>query len=172
MTRRRLPPASVSPAGTATRYRDRIFDDNKHDPYQANGKYREPTVCGHCHAVYHGGRWTWAATPEGAREERCPACLRTQDSLPAGSVTLTGGFLGSHRDEVLALIRHVAAREREVHPLHRLMRVEELADRIVVTTTDIHSPQRIAEALKSAYQGHFKIHYGHDEYAVRVDWRR
>jgi hypothetical protein len=41
-----------------------------------------------------------------------------------------------------------------------------------VTTTDIHSPQRIAESLKHAYHGNFKIRYGHDEYTVRADWQR
>lgn len=172
MPRRAMSPTSNSPAGTATRYRDRIFDDKKHDPYQSNAKYKEPTVCGDCHAVFHEGRWMWAATPADAKEARCPACRRTHDRLPAGFVTLTGEFLASHREEVLALVRHVAAHERQEHPLHRLMQVEERSDRVDVTTTDIHSPQRIAEALKSAYQGNFKVHYGHDEYTVRVDWHR
>ena len=49
---------------------------------------------------------------------------------------------------------------------------ETAAVRVVVTTTDIHSPQRIAEALKHAYDGDFKLSYGHDEYTVRVNWQR
>jgi len=86
-------------------------------------------------------------------------------------VTLAGEFFNAHRDEVLALVRHVAAREREEHPLHRVMQIEDAPDGVVVTTTDVHSPQRIAEALKHAYHGDFKIRYGHDEYTVRVDWQ-
>ena len=153
------------------RYRDRIFDDKRHDPYQEKEKYKEPTVCSDCHAVFHDGRWKWAGAPQGAHKVRCPACRRTQDKLPAGFVTLAGTFSNAHRDELLALIHHVAAREREQHPMHRIMQIDEGSDRIVVTTTDIHSPQRIAEALKHAYHGDFEIHYGHDEYMVRVNWQ-
>lgn len=173
MNRRTLPPpTNASLAGTVTRYRDHIFDEKKHDPYQSHGKYKEPTVCGDCNAVFHGGRWAWTDAPHGAHEARCPACLRTRDKLPAGSVALAGAFLNAHRDEVLALVHHVAAREREEHPLHRVMQIEDSADGVVVTTTDIHLPQRIAEAVKHAYHGDFRIRYGHDEYAVRVDWQR
>ena len=55
--------------------------------------------------------------------------------------------------------------------MHRIMQIDEGSNRIVVTTTDIHSPQRIAEALKHAYHGDFEIGYGHDEYTVRVNWQ-
>jgi NMD protein affecting ribosome stability and mRNA decay len=172
MTRRTSPPSTTAPAGSVTRYRDRIFDDKRHDPYQAPGKYKEPTRCPDCNAVFHNGRWGSASAPQGAHKVLCPACLRMRDKLPAGSVTITGVFFDAHRDEVLALVNHVAARERKEHPLHRIMHVEETADGLVVTTTDIHSPQRIAEALKHAYQGDFKLRYGHDEYTVHASWRR
>ena len=36
MSRRAQQPTTASPAGTVTRYRDRIFDDKSHDPYQSN----------------------------------------------------------------------------------------------------------------------------------------
>ena len=129
-------------------------------------------MCGDCHAVFHGGRWQWAGAAQGAHEARCPACRRIRDKLPAGSATLTGAFFDAHRDEVLALVRHVAAREQEEHPLHRIMQIEDAPNGVVVATTDIHSPQRIAEALKHAYHGDFKLSYGHDEYTVRVNWQR
>ena len=55
MGRRTQQPTTVSTVGSVARYGDRIFDDQAHDPYQANGKYKEPTVCGDCNAVFHGG---------------------------------------------------------------------------------------------------------------------
>jgi hypothetical protein len=171
MTRRTLSPTNPT-AGTVTRYRDRIFDDKKHDPYQSIGKYKEPTACTDCNAVFHGGRWQWAAVPQRAHKARCPACLRVHDKLPAGSVTLSGAFFNAHRGEILSLVHHIATREREEHPLHRVMQMEEAPHRVVVKTTDIHLPQRIAEALKGAYDGDFKIRYGHDDYTVRVHWQR
>jgi len=171
MSRRLQRPSNVG-AGSVPRYRDRIFDDKRHDPYQEKGKYKEPTVCGDCHAVFHEGRWQWAVAPQGAHEARCPACRRMHDKLPAGYVTLGGPYFHAHRDELLALVHHVAARERDQHPMHRIMQIDNGSDQSVVTTCDIHSPQRIAEALKHAHQGEFEISYGHDEYTVRVNWQR
>ena len=135
MSRRTLQPTTASPAGSLRRYGDRIFDDQSHDPYQANGKYKEPTVCGDCNAVFKGGRWQWAGAPPAARKARCPACRRTRDKLPAGTATLTGAFFDLHREEVLALVRNVGAREQEEHPLHRIMQIEEAPNGVVVTTT-------------------------------------
>ncbi len=166
---RRTPP--TSPA-RAARYRDRIFDDKRHDPYQRPGKYAEPTRCGDCGAVYHKGRWQWGEAPERARADACPACRRIQDRLPAGALVLEGPFLAAHRAEILRLIRNEAEHERAEHPLHRIMHIDEPGERIEVSTTDIHLPQRLGEALKRAYDGELTVQYGHDEYSVRARWQR
>lgn len=73
---------------------------------------------------------------------------------------------------MLTLVRHVAAREQEEHPLRRIVRIEEAPDGVIVMTTDIHMSQRIAEALKHGFQGDFKLSYGHDDCMVRVSWKR
>ncbi len=43
---------------------------------------------------------------------------------------------------------------------------------MVVTTTDVHLPQRIGEALKARHDGELDIRYAPDEYAVTVGWKR
>jgi hypothetical protein len=102
----------------------------------------------------------------------CPACQRIRDKLPAGEVTLEGTFVNAHRTELVQLVHNQAKHEREEHPMNRIMDLDEGADRVHVSTTDIHLPQRIGEALKRAYDGELEVHYGHDEYTVRVHWRR
>jgi len=87
-------------------------------------------------------------------------------------VTLSGAFLGSHRDEVLQLLRHEARQERDEHPMNRIMDVNEAPDEIVVTTTDIHTPRRIGNALERAYHGKLETRYGEDEYTLHVTWER
>ena len=172
MTRRTQIPTPDTPPGGVTRYRDRIFDDLRHDPYQAKAKYKEPAACEDCGAMLKRGRWQWATAPAGTPTTRCPACQRIRDKLPAGEITLGGAFLAAHRDELLHLVRHEGERERSEHALHRIMEIREERDRIVVTTTDIHLPRRIGRALKTAYQGELELSYGEDEYSVRVQWRR
>jgi hypothetical protein len=172
MTSRKAVASAVSPPRGVARYRDRTFDDKRHDPYQPKGKYAEPSACGICGAVFHRGHWQWGHAADGATRVICPACQRTRDKLPAGSLTLGGSFFEAHRDEVLALVGHVAKRERQEHPLNRVMDIESGTDQAILTTTDIHLPQRIAEALHHSFQGDFELDYGPDEYVVHAKWRR
>src|SRR2546425_8158638 len=172
LTRRTPLPTRLAPHGNVTHYRDRIFDDQRHDPYQATRKYPEPTVCRDCGALFQHGRWQWASAPRMAHLALCPACRRTRDKSPAGFVTLTGTFFDTHREELIRLVRNEAEHERLEHPLNRIMHIEEGPDRVKVSTTDVHLPQRIGEALKHAYHGELELGYGKDEYTVLVRWRR
>ena len=172
MTRRTTLPTPQTPAGGVTRYGDRVFDAQPHDPYHVAEKYPEPTRCGTCGASFRHGRWQWGSTPQAGHIALCPACKRIRDKLPAGEITLEGAFVQAHQVELVHLVRNEAEHEGKEHPLNRIMQLEEGTGRVHVSTTDIHLPQRIGEALKRAYDGELEVHYGHDEYSVRVHWRR
>jgi RecG-like helicase len=62
--------------------------------------------------------------------------------------------------------------EKAEHPLHRIMDIQETNDGFVVTTTDIHLPRRIGEALHRAYHGTLDFHYDDEAYLLRVNWTR
>ncbi|MDH3597416.1 MAG: BCAM0308 family protein [Rhodospirillales bacterium] len=159
--------------GRRTPRMDRRLREHVHDPYKTRLKLKEPTVCPECGAVFHQGRWQWAAHPPAdANEEMCQACHRTQDKYPAGTATLAGGFLDGHKEEILNLVRHQEDLEKGEHPLHRIISIEEEAGRIVVSTTDIHLPRRIGEAVHHAYQGDLDLHYEEEAYFLRVNWTR
>ena len=87
-------------------------------------------------------------------------------------ITLSGGFIAGHRNDLLSLIRNNESLEKQEHPLNRIMRIEERSDSIVITTTDIHLPRRIAEAIRDAYKGELDIRYDKEGYFARVEWRR
>ncbi|AWJ87983.1 ATPase (plasmid) [Azospirillum sp. TSH58] len=152
--------------------RDRLIQEHVHDPYKRAAKLSDPTVCPQCGAVYHHGRWSWGLPAVDAVKEVCQACHRANDRYPAGTVTLSGGFLGSHRDEILAAVHHQERLEKDEHPLHRIIDVEDRDGNVVVTTTDVHLPRRIGEALHHAYAGDLDFHYDKDAYYVRVAWKR
>lgn len=88
------------------RRRDRLIKERIHDTYKTRQKLSEPTVCPDCGAVYHGGRWAWGDAPAEAARVRCQACHRIAGGYPAGEVTVAGGFVGGHRDEIINLIRN------------------------------------------------------------------
>lgn len=152
--------------------RDRTIQEARHDVYQARGKFREPTACPRCGAVFHKGRWIWGNRPADAHESTCPACERINGHNPAGFVTLTGPFLAMHRGEILGLIHNEAAKAGAEHPLARLIAIEEKDETVSVSTTDVHLAQGIGDALRQAYQGRLTLRYSRDQQLIRVRWER
>ena len=149
-----------------------MLDEVVHDPYSKKEKLSEPTVCADCGAVYHKGRWQWGAKPDDASQAQCPACRRTEEKMPAGYVSIQGPFAREHQDELLNLVQNFANREKSEHPLKRIMSIENSADGLLVTTTDIHLARGIGEALHNAFKGELDFHYNEDEYLLRLRWVR
>jgi NMD protein affecting ribosome stability and mRNA decay len=149
-----------------------ILDALGHDSYKTRQKLPEPTRCQDCGAVWHRGRWTWAAPAADAHVARCPACKRIRDRFPAGFVSLKGRFFAEHRDEVVGRVRHVEAAEKRNHPLQRIMSIEPEGGGLLVTTTDVHLARRIGEALRKAYSGRMEFRYNKADNLLRVSWSR
>lgn len=153
-------------------HKDRQIEEVRHDPYRERHKPAEAAVCPGCGLVFERGRWLWEARPANAQAHLCPACHRVKDKYPAGQVTLSGEFLAQHRDEILGLVRNEEARAKAEHPLERIIQISDAAGEITITTTDLHLPRRIGEALQHAWKGDLDVKYSPDEYLVRVNWRR
>jgi NMD protein affecting ribosome stability and mRNA decay len=154
------------------RRRDRLIQERDHDPYRARRKPAEPTACPSCGAVFREGRWRWGAAPTGAHRDTCPACQRIRDGYPAGYVTLEGPFARAHRDEILSLARHVEAREKQTHPLQRIVATRADGEGLVVTTTDLHLARAIGDSVYAAYGGELEVHYAPEQPLARVRWWR
>jgi hypothetical protein len=152
--------------------KDRQIEEVVHDPYRERHKPAGPAVCPTCGVVYEHGRWMWEPLPANAKAHPCPACHRVKDKYPAGHVTLSGPFLAQHRDEILGLVRNEETRAKAEHPLERIMQIADANGEITITTTDLHLPRRIGEALKHAWKGELDVKFSPDEYLVRVHWRR
>jgi NMD protein affecting ribosome stability and mRNA decay len=153
--------------------RDRLLQEMIHDPYKMKRKPVEPTICPECKALFYRGRWEWVDSwPADAREQTCQACRRIKDNYPAGVIELRGRFVAEHRTELIGLARHLEEKANAEHPLQRIMTIEESVDRMIIKTTDIHLPHRIADAVHKAYKGDLHQHYDEEGYFVRVTWNR
>ena len=144
-----------------------------HDPYASKCKLADPCACSQCGAVYMAGRWQWRKeTPDDMGRVVCPACHRVNDQYPAGEITLSGNFMKQHTQEILGLLHHEADGENLEHPLNRIIAIREGTDQMVVTTTDIHLPNRLGHALERAFKGHSDVHFDQEGYFARAKWHR
>jgi hypothetical protein len=123
--------------------------------------------------VYEKGRWRWKEEwPSGIHQETCPACCRVLDRYPAGFVSLEGPMVRENRREVLDIIRSEQRRETLEHPLNRIMSIEERPAGLMVTTTDVHLPRLIGEAMRRSHKGTLRVTYDRHYYSIRVEWRK
>ena len=152
--------------------RDRLLRGRNHDPYRSGKKLAESNVCPDCRAVYRQGRWQWIQDSQGVEGTRCPACQRIHDRYPAGFLSLTGSFLAEHREEISQLARNIESREKELHPLNRIMEMESTPEGLRITTTEMQLARTIGDAVQRAYGG--EIDYGYEKEAsvLRVAWKR
>ena len=164
--------AHRSNRGSGSRRGDELAADQSLDPYRNKAKPAAACVCPDCGAAYQRGRWSWSAPLEGAVPQVCPACLRIRERQPAGVVRLGGGFLAAHKQELLSLLRNVEKKEKDRHPLRRIMQITENDTGVEATTTDVHLARRLGEALRRSYHGTLGIAHPTGEYLVRVRWQR
>jgi hypothetical protein len=86
----------------------------------------------------------------------------------AGIVTIRGSLAVRCKDEIIALARHAEAAEKPGHPMNRIAAIEQSEEGLVITTTDIHLPRRIGEAIKEACHARLDIQFNAEEYFVRI----
>lgn len=152
---------------------DRLIREEHGDAYGLPGKLPDPTACPTCGAVFRKGRWCWEEAPADAHRTHCPACRRVRDDYPAGVVHVEGEFAASHRDEIEGLARNLEEREKQQHPLKRILRIGDHPEGgFEIATTDAHLARGIGEALHSAYQGELDYHHTEAENLLRVRWSR
>jgi hypothetical protein len=130
--------------------------------------------CPGCGAYFHAGRWSWQKPGAQAKAEEttCPACRRIAENDAAGNVTLSGGFVQAHRQDLLNLVRHTEENERKEHALERLIGIVEDGNKVMVSTTGTHLANRIGHALEAAYDGQVRYTYTENETHLDVDWVR
>ncbi|MGE3075782.1 MAG: BCAM0308 family protein [Dehalococcoidia bacterium] len=163
------------------RRHDTIFPEAGHDPYADTLQPPSGTVCEVCGLVFARGRWTWPgksrtlplrhADSDGPTQV-CPACRRIRDDYPAGFVSLSGAFVGGHLAEVLEVIEQTADVELEDHPLNRVIELTTGLDSVDFTTTELHLPRRVGEALRDRFEGELTLDYLSDGHQLRVAWTR
>ncbi len=156
--------------------------DRETDPYIPRKSASDVGICPKCRAIYRNKRWVidgkefTALTRKGAGTgiawRRCPACRKIADGFPAGMVTLSGGYLRDHREDILNLIRNEEKRAMGINPLERIIRMEDKGEGLEIATTDEKLAQRIGREVRKACRGTVEYKWSEDSKLLRVNWAR
>ncbi len=152
--------------------------DSEGDPYLPKTGPKDGAVCRECGAVYLNKRWTLepkaqrSVNAEETVKVLCPACQKIRDRFIGGFVTIQGGFIKEHRDEILNMVRNKEERSKHYNPLDRIMEIKDMEDSIEITTTTEKLAQRIGRMLKKAFSGKVEYKWSSDVKIARVVWTR
>ena len=153
--------------------------DRTRDSYNPRKGPLDVGICPGCHSISRKKRWyldeaeyVSLARSGGAVLRRCPACRKIADGFPSGVLTLRGGFLRTHRDEILTIVRNEERRARGTNPLERIMAIREGDGSVEILTTDEKLAQRVGREIRKAYQGTVSYKWSEDANFVRVNWSR
>lgn len=135
--------------------------------------------CPHCQAVYYKKAWhnnselfaTISQDPAAAQQ--CPACQKIQNNTPLGILTLENIEDAEHRQMLINTIENIGQRSQERDSQERIMKIEEVGDRLEVYTTENQLAAGIGRQIKKAFGGKLKINFTpqrHHDSLARVVW--
>jgi hypothetical protein len=168
-------PGSIDPTVGMTRDQRGDIDD----PYRVWAHHPQDTYCAQCDAVVHEGLWVidpdrkhLLVSAGGGTEITCPACLRAQEQVPGGILTVSGSYWPEHRHEIFNLIRNEAHDAGGRNPMERILRVRSEGERLVVETSNEKLAQHLGRCLKKAHHGEVAYDWGDGNPLARVTWQR
>jgi hypothetical protein len=137
-------------------------------------------VCPRCNAVYDGHKWVPEPDEEllklmkskNPRTELCPGDLRLERRQVEGVVTLKGGFMSNHRDEIKNLVSRVERKGRSRNVAARIFEMTEQNGELSIETTDDHLAERIGKEVEKAFKGDLEIKWQEKDRFARVVWQR
>jgi NMD protein affecting ribosome stability and mRNA decay len=149
------------------------------DPYVPDEGLKEPALCDSCHALYRNKRWyldpeawTAAANDPEAHRVTCPACQKIAERYPEGVVTLRGGYLWEHEEEIRNILKNEENKAMAKNPLERIIRMDREGEELVIETTEEKLAEHLGRVLYRAHHGELNISWDQDHDLCRVTWER
>lgn len=148
------------------------------DTYFNQSSPKDRSYCKQCHAIFHHKRWYFDSSEikklmkNSGQGVICPACQKITDNFASGVVTLEGGFVRDHREEIVNLIRNEEKRASGLNPLEKIIAIRPHSEGMEITTTHEKLAQRIGKKLHRAFSGEVDYQWTPQNKMARVHWRR
>ncbi len=154
-----------------------VRDEKAPRVVKRSGRFREPTICERCGAVYRGK--TWRAGERSLRTSLvgvawavCPACRQVAEGEYFGRVVLRGAYALGHEPDLRRRIAKVAARARYTQPERRIVSIDRTAEAIEVLTTSQKLAHRIVRSIQKAYGGETEFKWTEPQGELYAVWER
>ncbi len=142
-----------------------------------NLKFKEPTICDKCGAIYLSK--TWRRNHHLSREMMrqaawavCPSCIQVARGEHFGRVLLAGDYVGQHLDAITRRINNVSRRAALAQPERKLVAMRWKGDTYEVLTTSQKLAHRIAHELEKAFGGRAVYSWSDGDGGLLATWRR
>ncbi len=147
------------------------YHDVTEDLYTRDLANLDHGVCTSCGVQYRGGKFEWYhGGIAGLKEIICPACKRSETRAIGAVTSLHGEFLIKHKADILRLVRETEIIERALHPLQRIIEIDEQGAGIQIATTYEQLARRIAERIHSACGGSLQSSRSPGDGLLHMDW--
>ena len=139
-----------------TRSLDRRGSRSDKTPHVAQKqKFKEPSICDRCGAVYSGKTWrNGRRLPREVIDEaswvKCPGCAQAASGEYHGQVLIAVGA-GVNREAVLARIANVERHARITQPERQVVSIKWDGETLEVLTTSQKLAHRIAREVEKAF---------------------
>jgi NMD protein affecting ribosome stability and mRNA decay len=159
-------------------HREFARDDKSPAVVYKGGKYREPTVCARCGAVFLDKTWRRDHKLTPTQIERgewafCPACDQVARHEGQGRLMISGSGAVGRREAIVRRIRNVERRAMWTHPERRVASISAI-DRngrgLEVITTSQKLAHRIAHELRKLFGGKTSYKWS-DDGTLHATWR-
>ena len=140
-----------------------------------NLKFKEPTICDKCGAIYL--RKTWRRDHHLSRETMsraawavCPSCRQVARGEHFGRVLMTGEAVREHLDAITRRVTNVSRRAAVTQPERKLVAMRWQGDAYEVLTTSQKLAHRIAHELEKAFGGRVAYSWSDGDGGLLATW--
>ncbi len=152
-------------------------DDKAPPVAHLNLKFKEPTICDRCGAVYLRKTWRQrrrlpAELMREAAWAVCPSCRQVARREHYGRVLLSGDYVPEHLEEITRRIQNVSRRAAATQPERKLVSMQWRGGDYEVLTTSQKLAHRIAHELEKAFGGRAVYTWSDSDGGLFATWRR
>jgi NMD protein affecting ribosome stability and mRNA decay len=139
-------------------------------------RFKEPTLCESCGAVYSQKVWRERRASLGipiaaAEWAICPACEQKSRGFGQGKVLLKGEEAHRREEEIRRRVTNVERRARHTQPERRIVSFERTRSGLEILTTSQKLAHRIAREVEKLAGGHVVYRWSADDNTLLATWR-